>query len=361
MYILLIFFHPHLPNYPSIAVDDYLKQTAGDLVELLKNPPDTTTMSLETGNTVRNALIKVATALSPQETQLSSTKNNVSVPRVDIPIIPTPVTSTSQTDDATFPRVELPTNKNSKDKRNTRRSNKKVSFNLAANQFHEHPTTIHNIRSAIEQIQTKFLPTDQTAGSSKTTFQSKETSFMSRAVEQLHINELATAHNNYIFHQANHIYDSSGKKIKIEHLLQGKQNMQGESKDVWNNGMCNELGRIAQGNSKGVTTQNCCEYIHHHEVPKHKKCTYANFIADYHPLKPEPFRIRLVVGGDKLDYMFDAGSPTTDMLETKILVNSVISDAKDSARFMSLDLKDLFLCSTMPEPEYMKIAWHYIP
>ena len=68
-----------------------------------------------------------------------------------------------------------------------------------------------------------------------------------------------------------------------------------------------------------------------------------------------------MVGGDKLVYDSDAGAPATDMLETKLLFNSTISDAKKGARFMSLDLKDMFLQSEMKKPEYMWIPYKYFP
>ena len=67
------------------------------------------------------------------------------------------------------------------------------------------------------------------------------------------------------------------------------------------------------------------------------------------------------MGGDKLEYEFDAGSPAASLLETKILINSVVSDAKMGARFFSLDLKDFFLASPMKSPEYMRIAYKYFP
>ncbi len=41
-------------------------------------------------------------------------------------------------------------------------------------------------------------------------------------------------------------------------------------------------------------------------------------VLDYRPLKSEPLRVRFTVGGDKLDYAYDAGSPTTDLLETNL-------------------------------------------
>ena len=102
------------------------------------------------------------------------------------------------------------------------------------------------------------------------------------------------------------------------------------------------------------------EFITKDDLPKGCKVTYANFVCDYRPLNAEPFQIRLVVGGDKLDFAEDAGAPAASMLETKLLVNSVISDAAEGARFMSCDLKD-FLATKMAKPEFMRIAWKYIP
>ena len=80
------------------------------------------------------------------------------------------------------------------------------------------------------------------------------------------------------------------------------------------------------------------EFIHQHEIPEERKVTYAIFACEYRPLKLKSFRIRLVVGGDKLDYLDDEGSSAVSMLETKLLVNSVISDTQQGTRFMSYDL-----------------------
>ena len=62
-----------------------------------------------------------------------------------------------------------------------------------------------------------------------------------------------------------------------------------------------------------------------------------------------------------MPYEKDASSPAASLLETKILLNSVISDAKHGARFMSTDLKDFFLASPMADAEYMKIKFKYFP
>ena len=66
-------------------------------------------------------------------------------------------------------------------------------------------------------------------------------------------------------------------------------------------------------------------------------------------------------GADKLIYESDAGSPATDMVETKILLNSIISDPTQKARFATMDLKDMFLHTIMEEPEYMKVHYKYFP
>ena len=47
-----------------------------------------------------------------------------------------------------------------------------------------------------------------------------------------------------------------------------------------------------------------------------------------------------MVGGDRLDFVDDTGDPAASMLETKLLVNSVISDEAAGAQFMSCNLKD---------------------
>ena len=64
---------------------------------------------------------------------------------------------------------------------------------------------------------------------------------------------------------------------------------------------------------------------------------------------------------DKLIYEDDTSSPTIDMLENKLLFNSIISDACKGARFAAFDLKDMFLMMLMAKPEYMKVPFKYFP
>ena len=154
----------------------------------------------------------------------------------------------------------------------------------------------------------------------------------------------------------NHIYNpTTGKKETIDSLRSSPQ------KERWETALSNEWGRLAQGNIHGVAPTDTIQFIHFNQVPHDRDVTYASFVCDHRPLKSEPWRVRIVVGGDKLSYNDDPGSPAASLLETKILINSVISDAGNGARFMSLDLKDYFLATPMERPEYMKVLLKYFP
>ena len=82
-------------------------------------------------------------------------------------------------------------------------------------------------------------------------------------------------------------------------------------------------------------------------------------VCDIRPLKSEKYRVRLTVGGDRLQYPDDTASLAASLLEAKLLINSTISQSAQNARFMTIDINDFFLQTTMLEAEYMKIHKKY--
>ena len=100
-------------------------------------------------------------------------------------------------------------------------------------------------------------------------------------------------------------------------------------------------------------------FIHPSEIPTHKKITYGRLVADIRPLKEEQFRVRITVGGDKLDFFGDASSVAASLATVKLLLNSVISTK--GAVFSTADIKDFFYASFLPDPEYMKMQLKIIP
>ena len=137
--------------------------------------------------------------------------------------------------------------------------------------------------------------------------------------------------------------------------------LKGESSKRLYGGLSNEWGRLSQGNDHGIKGTDTLVYIQNKDIQKDRKTIYGSFVCDYRPLKDEKWKVRLVVGVKKLSYELDAGSPAANILETKILANSVISDARKGAQFLSCDLKYFFLAMPMARPKYMKIVWKYFP
>ena len=78
-------------------------------------------------------------------------------------------------------------------------------------------------------------------------------------------------------------------------------------------------------------------------------------ICDVRPLKSEKNRVRLTVGGDKLDFEDDPSSPAAALLDIKIHLNSVISDAHKGARYGTADIKNYYLNNPMSKFRYMCI------
>ena len=83
-------------------------------------------------------------------------------------------------------------------------------------------------------------------------------------------------------------------------------------------------------------------YIHKNNVPQGKEITYANMVCNYCPFKDKKYRVRLTIGSNKIEFNKDTASLAENLLNTKILLNSTISDSSKGARFMSLDIKDFF-------------------
>ena len=80
-----------------------------------------------------------------------------------------------------------------------------------------------------------------------------------------------------------------------------------------------------------MTGTDCNTFISKNAVPVTKKVAYANIVCDYRPLKSEKYRVCLTVGGNKLEYDFDSALPVVSLIETKLLLNSLISDSSKGA------------------------------
>jgi hypothetical protein len=155
------------------------------------------------------------------------------------------------------------------------------------------------------------------------------TNFKKLAIDQLianHVFNSPTVH--HVFNEL------TGERETMDTLLQGIDGIN------WSQALCNEWDRLAEGRLGTVKGTCTIEFIHPSELPNGHKVTYGSFVCDHKPLKPEPQRVCLTVGGDKLDYPFDTSSPASSLIEAKLMLNSTISDTHKGAKFMAADLKD---------------------
>ena len=97
------------------------------------------------------------------------------------------------------------------------------------------------------------------------------------------------------------------------------------------------------------------------DIPPGRFATYANFVCDIRPNKEEQYRVRLTAGGNRLDFPGDPSSPAVATTDSKIHINSTISDAKKGARYMTLDIKNFFLGTPLLYYQYLRIHKSMIP
>jgi hypothetical protein len=320
------FFPSNIP-FPDIRLDDFLRQAANDIITILTQPQSPTTPTLQAGDPVRNALLTLATQLKRIDNIPEPLPPPVSLPRVDRAL--------PRVDRAPQSRNKILTQQSSYTPATALQTQSNKPKNIRFNNKTEHRYPLRSL-----QRRTKYNTTPATH-SQGTNFKN----IASRVLVAQHIFQ----------YKAAHIFRPNGTKETIDSMLSGP------SKDIWEKSLSNEWGRLAQGNKHGVRSTDTIEFIHQHDVPSGRDVTYASFILDHRPLKTETHRIRITVGGDRLTYDDDAGSPAANLLETKVLLNSTISDAAKGARFMTADIMDYFLATPMARAEYMKVKYKHIP
>jgi hypothetical protein len=124
--------------------------------------------------------------------------------------------------------------------------------------------------------------------------------------------------------------------------------------------MSDEIGKCAQGNDAHPESgANTFVFINKDQVPHNKTATYARIVPEDRPHKEIKKRIRLTVGGNRIEYNGPVATKTSDLTTVKCLLNSVLSTP--DAQFCTADIKDFYLNTPMEEFEYMRIRVTDIP
>ncbi len=164
--------------------------------------------------------------------------------------------------------------------------------------------------------------------------------------KQEHLNLLACA-----------IFDEeTGRMLNYRQLLTHPKH-----KEVWTTSSADEFGHLAQGVGGRIEGTNTIYFIPYSKIPRDRlrDITYGRFVCDIRMAKEYPYRTRLTVGGDKINYPGEVGTPTCELLLAKIFFNSVISTP--NARFATADISNFYLNTPMTRYEYVRLSMNDIP
>ena len=116
---------------------------------------------------------------------------------------------------------------------------------------------------------------------------------------------------------------------------------------------------MAQGVGNRISGTNTIRFIAADNIPNNKIVTYGRLVSDLKPHKTEEQRVRLTVGGDRIDCPYDISILVDDLATIKIHLNNVISTHK--SEFFCTDIRNFYLNNDLPSPEYTRLPIAIIP
>ena len=136
--------------------------------------------------------------------------------------------------------------------------------------------------------------------------------------------------------QANVVIDpASGQALEYWHLIRGPDEA------TWVKALTNDLGCLTQGvGTRMPSGTNTVFFVSKSPINHDRKVTYARMVATIRPTKAEVNRVRVTVGGDRLDLPGTNTTHCASLTTAKFLLNSTISTP--GARFMTIDIKNFY-------------------
>jgi hypothetical protein len=123
------------------------------------------------------------------------------------------------------------------------------------------------------------------------------------------------------------IHPVTGKEMEYSALMKDPR-----LQPLWTRGFGNECGRLFQG-IRDIPGTDTCFFVEFKDIPNDRMISYGKIVCDYNTHKKEKERVRLTVGGDRLDYSGAVATSTADITTFKILTNSTLS-TEDAAMMM---------------------------
>ncbi len=143
--------------------------------------------------------------------------------------------------------------------------------------------------------------------------------------------------------------DKTDNLLEYRHLLKHPK-----YKEVWSKSFGKEIWHLA-------TITKTIAFMEKQQIPQArcKNITYGRIICVYRLEKKDPYRTRIMMGGNLVNYPNDCGTPAADLLTVKLMFNSIISTP--NAKFMTIDMKDFYLMTPMDRYEYFRMKLELFP
>jgi hypothetical protein len=315
-------FFPHNSPIPKLSSADRLIMTANDMTNVLKNPHPEVPFA-QVGDDAISALTQLAeifknkfqTVKAPQlsNAPIKAAKNKRPAVMAQ-PILTSPMQHKYQTRSQTTISTGVPTN--------TPLLPRVIT-----------PMTGQAAPPRVPTLSQNLSPRNL----SQNDFWNMETANIAVALVTKHWSQ--KHFENAVVHRV------TGKQMEYMALMKDP-----DLQPLWKRGFGNEAVRLFQG-IRDIPGTNTCLFVELKNTPKDRKVTYGKIVCDYKPHKKGKERVRLAVGGDRLDYSGDVAASTSDITTFKILINNTLS-TKD-ATMMMMDIKHYYLGTPLPCYEYM--------
>ena len=128
--------------------------------------------------------------------------------------------------------------------------------------------------------------------------------------------------------------------------------LRGPDRDIWETAACTEIDRLIESGTG--------RFIHMSDKPADRKASYYNpqIRVKHKEDGTTEYRVRGTYGGDQSDYTGPVSAATAALPTIKLLLNAV---ASEDASWMTIDIKDFYLGTPLPNKEYMRITLKHIP
>ena len=134
----------------------------------------------------------------------------------------------------------------------------------------------------------------------------------------------------------------------------------GLDKQVWNHGLANSLGCLVHiVGTRMPKVTNTIFFVKLATIPRDGKILYVRLVSSLQPNKTEVYTVWVTADDDQLEYDGNTSTEAAIMTTTKILLKNMVSHPE--ARFMILDIKDVYYGIALEKYKYLRMALTDIP